>query len=242
MLPRFIGPFTVVEEVGDINYRLTLPPYMKTHPVFYVGRLKRYVDPNEVTYPHLVKETDGDADCESSVVRVRGTVKAKSYQTDSSLHEQDLESEGHHASNADISALSFQRGRSESSGVHNPDEPSLGHQRDPRSVARLDPRDPQYVVQQHATERTKVRQPRLGGRDRRSYRAPPVLMDASGNQRFLVGKLLAHRSVTQGYQILVQWKGYPKSFDSWDPIDTLRIDVPGLVAAYEKEHQLRPRR
>ena len=242
LLPRFIGPFTVVEEVGDLNYRLTLPPYMKTHPVFYVGRLKRYVDPNEVTYPHLAKETDGDADCESSVVRVRGTVKAKSYQTDSSLHEQDSESEGHHASNADPSALSSRKGPSESSGVHNPDEPSLGHQRDPRSVVRLDSRDPQYVVQQHATERTKVRQPRLGGRDRRSYRAPPALMDAGGNQRFLVGRLLAHRSVTQGYQILVQWKGYPKSFDSWEPIDTLRIDVPGLVAAYEKEHQLRPLR
>ena len=94
----------MVEEVGDLNYRLTLPPYMKTHPVFYVCRQKRYVDPNEVTYPHLVKETDSDADCESSVVRVRGAVKAKSYQTDSSLHEQDSESEGHHASNADPSA------------------------------------------------------------------------------------------------------------------------------------------
>ena len=49
---RCIGPFTVVEEGGDLNYRLTLPPYMKTHPVFYVGRLKRYVDPNKVTNPH----------------------------------------------------------------------------------------------------------------------------------------------------------------------------------------------
>ena len=26
LLPRFIGPFTVVEEVDDLNYRLTLPP------------------------------------------------------------------------------------------------------------------------------------------------------------------------------------------------------------------------
>ena len=25
LLPRFIGPFTVVEEVGALNYRLTLP-------------------------------------------------------------------------------------------------------------------------------------------------------------------------------------------------------------------------
>ena len=28
LLSRFIGPFTVIEEVGDLNYRLTLPPYM----------------------------------------------------------------------------------------------------------------------------------------------------------------------------------------------------------------------
>lgn len=50
LLPRIIGPFTVVEEVGDLNYRLTIPPYMKTHPIFYGGRFKRYIDLNEVKY------------------------------------------------------------------------------------------------------------------------------------------------------------------------------------------------
>ena len=53
LLPRFIGPLTIVEEVGELNYRLTLTPYMKTHPVFYVDRLERYLDPNEVSYPYL---------------------------------------------------------------------------------------------------------------------------------------------------------------------------------------------
>ena len=53
LLPRYIGPFTVVEEVGDLNYRLTLHPYMNTHPIFYVGRLKRYVDPGEIIYPSV---------------------------------------------------------------------------------------------------------------------------------------------------------------------------------------------
>ena len=52
LLSRFIGPFTVVEEVEDLNYRLSLPPFMKTPPVYYVGRLKRFVDPQEITYPH----------------------------------------------------------------------------------------------------------------------------------------------------------------------------------------------
>ena len=78
-MPRFIGPFTVVEEVGDLNYRLTLPPYMKTHPVFYVGRLKQYVDPDEITYPHRSNETDGDVDCESSVFADQATGKVNDF-------------------------------------------------------------------------------------------------------------------------------------------------------------------
>ena len=53
LLSRFIGLFNVVEEVGYLNYKLSLPSYMKTPPpVFYVGRLKRYVDPQEIPYPH----------------------------------------------------------------------------------------------------------------------------------------------------------------------------------------------
>ena len=50
----------MVEEVGDLNYRLTLPLYIKTHPVFYVGRLKRYVDPEEIQYPHRSNVIDDD--------------------------------------------------------------------------------------------------------------------------------------------------------------------------------------
>ena len=58
----------MVEEVGDLNYRLTLPPYMKIYPVVYGGRLKRYVDPKEIKYSHRSNATDRDVDCESSVV------------------------------------------------------------------------------------------------------------------------------------------------------------------------------
>ena len=81
-------------------------------------------------------------------------------------------------------------------------------------------------------------QPRIGWRNRCSYRALPVLVDAGGNTRFLVEKMLAHRFVKQMLQILVQWKGYPKGFDSYDPVDDLRVDVSGLVSAYMQQHQL----
>ena len=88
----------MVEEVGDLNYRLTLPPYMKTHPLLYVGRLKRYVDPQEIpqeiTYPHRSNETDGDADRESSVVAEEATGNANSFPASNDPHlAKDLESE-----------------------------------------------------------------------------------------------------------------------------------------------------
>ena len=51
MHPRFFGPYKVVEKISDVNYRIDLPTKMKPHPVFYVGRLRRYVDPIKATYP-----------------------------------------------------------------------------------------------------------------------------------------------------------------------------------------------
>ena len=37
--PRQLGPFTVVERVGDLDYKLSLPPQLKLHPVFHADRL-----------------------------------------------------------------------------------------------------------------------------------------------------------------------------------------------------------
>jgi hypothetical protein len=44
--PRFVGPFTVVVK-KDLAYTLNLPKKMRTHPVFYVGLLKPYRDPEQ---------------------------------------------------------------------------------------------------------------------------------------------------------------------------------------------------
>lgn len=41
LLPRFIGPFKVLARIGDA-YTLDIPRSMRTHPTFYVGRLKKY--------------------------------------------------------------------------------------------------------------------------------------------------------------------------------------------------------
>ena len=50
LLPRFIGPFEILERVGTVAYRLALPPNMSgVHEVFHVSMLLRYTpDPAHV--------------------------------------------------------------------------------------------------------------------------------------------------------------------------------------------------
>ncbi|GMF49677.1 unnamed protein product [Phytophthora fragariaefolia] len=51
--PRFIAPFKVVAKKG-LAYTLNLPKKMRTHPVFYVGLFKPYLDPVQVSFGDLV--------------------------------------------------------------------------------------------------------------------------------------------------------------------------------------------
>jgi hypothetical protein len=41
--PQYCGPFEILDRVGPIAYRLTLPPTVKAHNVFHVSLLKKYV-------------------------------------------------------------------------------------------------------------------------------------------------------------------------------------------------------
>ncbi|CAN4096794.1 unnamed protein product [Withania somnifera] len=42
--PRYIGPYEILERVGDVAYRLALPPMLSVvHPVFHVSMLRLYM-------------------------------------------------------------------------------------------------------------------------------------------------------------------------------------------------------
>ena len=53
LAPRYIGPFEIKSRVGEVAYRLVLPPELsRIHPVFHVSMLRKYIPyPSHVLQP-----------------------------------------------------------------------------------------------------------------------------------------------------------------------------------------------
>ncbi|XP_056690057.1 uncharacterized protein, partial [Spinacia oleracea] len=55
--PRYIGPYEVLERVGEFAYRLAMPTELsKVHDVFHISQLKKYIhDLSHVIEPEIVE-------------------------------------------------------------------------------------------------------------------------------------------------------------------------------------------
>jgi len=54
---KFIGPYEILDRVGEVAYRLALPPSLdKVHNVFHVSQLRKYVsDPRHILEPEHIE-------------------------------------------------------------------------------------------------------------------------------------------------------------------------------------------
>ena len=71
LIPRFIGPFEVIERIGPVAYRLALPAeFDRIHNVFHVSMLRKYrSDPSHVLEPEDV-ELNPDLSYEEEPVQI----------------------------------------------------------------------------------------------------------------------------------------------------------------------------
>lgn len=69
LLPRWIGPFSIVKRVGEVAYRITLPEGYKIHNVFHASLLKPYLASGRVQPPPLPEiDAEGEAHFEVEAI------------------------------------------------------------------------------------------------------------------------------------------------------------------------------
>ena len=42
MAPRYCGPFEILSRIGQVDYKLALPPNLRVHNIFHISILKKY--------------------------------------------------------------------------------------------------------------------------------------------------------------------------------------------------------
>ena len=71
LVPRYIGPYKIIERIGMVAYRVLLPPHLdRIHNVFHASMLRKAnLDPTRIL-PHISMEVREDLTMEVQPVRI----------------------------------------------------------------------------------------------------------------------------------------------------------------------------
>jgi hypothetical protein len=82
LLPKWIGPFEVVQVVGPVAYKLKMNPGWRVHPVFHVPHLELYREDGRIQPPPPPVEMEGALEYEVESIlehRFRGIKHPKAF-------------------------------------------------------------------------------------------------------------------------------------------------------------------
>eukprot|EP00882_Tetradesmus_deserticola_P001192 GHRQ01001290.1.p1 GENE.GHRQ01001290.1~~GHRQ01001290.1.p1 ORF type:complete len:1007 (-),score=112.72 GHRQ01001290.1:2410-5226(-) len=77
LLPKWIGPFKVLQVMNEVAYKLTLPPSLKIHPVFHVSLLKPYQPGGRVQPPPVPELIEDELEYEVEFVLAHRDVQVR---------------------------------------------------------------------------------------------------------------------------------------------------------------------
>ena len=79
LLPKYIGPFKVLQRIGELAYKLELPNNLRIHNVFHVSKLKEFHDDGRMQSPPPPILVEGEEEYEiDKVYKHRDLKKGKS--------------------------------------------------------------------------------------------------------------------------------------------------------------------
>uniref|UniRef100_A0AAV1T2C2 Integrase catalytic domain-containing protein n=1 Tax=Peronospora matthiolae TaxID=2874970 RepID=A0AAV1T2C2_9STRA len=227
LLPKYIGPFRVLHRLGNA-YTIELPRKMRTHPTFYVGRLK--------PYHQYAASSDEERPCAQASRREPCAPDGGHQQEyEEQLYHPETDRQSHElplARHEEMSEISRSQAEQRQTQLDASRQcPPFGdaysaHVRDRRvTLALRDQRSSREHTDPHDRVESIFPPP------------PPPLEDSRGGQRYLDEQLLNHRDVNgRRTSYLVRWRGYPPSWDTWEPRSQLMVDVMGLVEQYDAAH------
>ncbi|MCI43880.1 hypothetical protein A2U01_0065119, partial [Trifolium medium] len=71
----FFGPFKIVQQIGEVAFKLQLPDTSRVHPVFHVSQLKPYTG-NVDTTPSLPETSEAEPTLAYPIVVLDQSVNA----------------------------------------------------------------------------------------------------------------------------------------------------------------------
>ena len=252
LLPRYIGPFKVLKKKGDA-YTIDLPTSMRTHPTFYVGRLKEYIRYSPSSSRLLARDvapSPGEA-CDPSQASHAQSREEKTPLSPSRIPRTYVQGTRPDLPSPRVEVL--EQGCSSL--------PSVPHSAYDSSRSRND----RERSENRAEQKAKVGRKSLLPRGNPAPPPPPSLRNSRNEECWIVEKILSHRYSRMSHrghtsvptsrhqrgnpvrqpnkkakgkdkapssEYLVRWLGFSPEFDSWEPYETLIQDVPDLVRKF----------